>query len=96
MRLLPQRLRGRLLIADFVVAVAAIGAAVLPAEQRDQAFERFYRLDAARSRYEGGAGIGVSVVRALAEAMDGRAWAESDGPGRGSTFVVSLPAAAPS
>lgn len=64
----------------------------LTSEQQEQVFERFYRLDAARSRYEGGAGIGLSIVRALAEAMDGRAWAESPGPGRGSTFFVSLPA----
>ncbi|HEX2882982.1 MAG TPA: ATP-binding protein [Candidatus Limnocylindria bacterium] len=67
----------------------------LTPEQRDQVFERFYRLDAARSRGDGGAGIGLSIVRALAEAMDGRAWAESPGPGLGSTFLVSLPAASP-
>jgi signal transduction histidine kinase len=69
------------------------GGAGLSDEQQAQVFERFYRLDAARSRDEGGAGIGLSIVRALAEAMDGRAWAESAGPGRGSTFSVALPAA---
>lgn len=63
----------------------------LTPEQRTQVFERFYRIDPSRSRALGGAGIGLSIVRALAEAMDGRAWAESDGPGRGSTFFVSLP-----
>jgi signal transduction histidine kinase len=62
-------------------------------EQRVQVFERFYRIDPSRSRALGGAGIGLAIVRALAEAMGGRAWAESDGPGRGSTFLVSLPAA---
>lgn len=74
------------------LSVADEGAG-LSAEQQAQVFERFYRLDASRSRDEGGAGIGLSIVRALAEAMDGRAWAESAGPGQGSTFFVSLPAA---
>lgn len=64
----------------------------LSVEQQTQVFERFYRLDAARSRDDGGAGIGLSIVRALTEAMEGHAWAESPGPGQGSTFLVSLPA----
>ena len=76
------------------LSVADEGAG-LSAEQQAQVFERFYRLDASRSRDEGGAGIGLSIVRALAEAMGGHAWAESPGPGRGSTFFVSLPAAVP-
>lgn len=63
----------------------------LTAEQTSQVFERFYRVDPSRSRALGGAGIGLAIVRALAEAMDGRAWAESDGTGAGSTFFVSLP-----
>lgn len=64
----------------------------LTAEQREQVFERFYRIDPSRSRALGGSGIGLAVARALAEAMGGRAWAESTGPGRGSTFVVWMPA----
>jgi signal transduction histidine kinase len=55
-------------------------------------FLRFYRVDPARSRAEGGSGIGLAIVAALASAMGGRAWAESDGPGKGSTFLVELPA----
>jgi two-component system, OmpR family, sensor histidine kinase BaeS len=74
------------------VAVSDDGPGLTDDERR-HVFERFYRLDAARSRDGGGAGIGLSIVRALAEAMDGRAWVESGGPGRGSTFYVSLPAA---
>jgi signal transduction histidine kinase len=64
----------------------------LAPEQLDAVFERFYRVDASRSRAAGGSGIGLAIVRALAEAMDGRAWAESAGPGRGARFHLSLPA----
>jgi signal transduction histidine kinase len=65
----------------------------LTAEQVAHLFERFYRLDTSRSRALGGSGIGLAIVRALAEAMGGRAWAESHGPGSGSVFSVALPAA---
>jgi histidine kinase len=65
----------------------------LAADQLEAVFERFYRVDAARSRAAGGSGIGLAIVRALAGAMDGTAWAESDGPGTGAAFHVELPAA---
>lgn len=65
----------------------------LTAEQRAHVFERFYRIDPSRSRALGGSGIGLAIARALAEAMDGRAWADSAGPGSGATFHVALPAA---
>ena len=65
----------------------------LEADQLEAVFERFYRLDAARTRADGGAGIGLAIVRALADAMGGQAWAESGGPGTGATFLVELPAA---
>lgn len=85
------------------IAIARRGSAVrlsvtdagpgLAPDQLEAVFERFYRVDAARSRAAGGSGIGLAIVRALAEAMDGQAWAESAGPGRGATFHVELPAA---
>ena len=65
----------------------------LEGDQLEAVFERFYRVDTSRSRAAGGSGIGLAIVRALAEAMDGTAWAESDGPGRGSIFLVELPSA---
>jgi two-component system sensor histidine kinase BaeS len=78
--------------AEIRVGVRDHGRGLTP-DQRRRVFERFYRVDPSRSRALGGSGIGLPIARALADAMDGRAWAESDGPGTGSTFWVSLPAA---
>jgi len=64
----------------------------LAGDQLEAVFERFYRVDAARSRAAGGSGIGLAIVRALADAMDGTAWAESAGPGQGATFHLELSA----
>ncbi|HEY3335074.1 MAG TPA: ATP-binding protein [Candidatus Limnocylindrales bacterium] len=73
------------------VSVTDEGPGLTP-DQLEAVFERFYRVDAARSRAAGGSGIGLAIVRALAAAMDGEAWAESDGLGRGATFILELPA----
>ena len=78
--------------ASIRLAVADEGPG-LAADQLEAVFERFYRVDPARSRAAGGSGIGLAIVRALADAMGGQAWAESAGPGRGATFYAELPAA---
>jgi signal transduction histidine kinase len=73
------------------ITVTDAGPGLTP-EQGAQVFERFYRIDPSRSRALGGAGIGLAISRALAAAMDGRTWATSEGPGRGSSFHLALPA----
>jgi signal transduction histidine kinase len=62
----------------------------IPAEERDRIFERFYRVDKARSREQGGAGLGLSLVRWGVEAHGGRIEVASE-PGMGSTFTIVLP-----
>jgi signal transduction histidine kinase len=54
-------------------------------------FERFYRADNSRSRATGGAGIGLSIAKAIVEAHGGTIGVSS-GPGSGSEFLISLPA----
>lgn len=75
---------------DVIVAVSDTGDGI-PAEHLGQLFDRFYRVDAARDREHGGAGIGLAIAKALVEGHGGTIAAESDGPGAGSTFTVSLP-----
>lgn len=59
----------------------------------ERLFERFYRVDKARSRELGGTGLGLAIVKHLCNAMDGTVSIEST-PGEGSTFRVRLPLAA--
>jgi len=56
-------------------------------------FERFYRADAARTRSTAGSGIGLTITKAIVNAHGGTLRARSDGPGHGSTFQITLPAA---
>ena len=60
-------------------------------EHLNRLFDRFYRVDAARDREHGGAGIGLAIAKALVEAHGGSIKADSGGLGTGSTFTVSLP-----
>ncbi len=62
----------------------------IPPEHLSRIFERFYRVDASRSRTEGGTGLGLAIVKHLVEAHGGRVQAESQ-PGRGTTASAFFP-----
>jgi signal transduction histidine kinase len=62
----------------------------IAAEHLPRVFDRFYRVDSARDRHRGGAGIGLSISRALVEAHGGTIAVSSPGPGGGATFTVRL------
>lgn len=74
--------------------VADDGPGLEPAHA-ERIFERFYRVDAARTRAQGGSGLGLSIVAGLAEAHGGRVELET-ASGEGATFRVVLPLAATS
>jgi signal transduction histidine kinase len=80
-------------IGDAVVLSVADSGIGLAPEHLAHLFERFYRVDKSRSRALGGSGIGLTIARALAEAMGGRLQAQSGGLGQGSTFSFTLPIA---
>lgn len=75
------------------LAVADNGAGI-PKAHQSRVFERFYRVDEARSRAKGGAGLGLAICRAIVEGHGGNIECESE-PGAGAVFTVTLPAARP-
>ena len=77
--------------AELVVSDTGIGIAP---EHQARVFERFYRVDAARTRSLGGTGLGLAIVRQIAEAHGGSVRLESE-LGRGSAFTVEIPLAPP-
>ena len=66
----------------------------IAAEDLPRVFDRFFRLDAARTRVQGGSGLGLAICKALVEAHGGRIRAKSV-PGAGSTFSLTLPGRPP-
>lgn len=78
---------------DAVIHVADTGIGI-PEEDLSRVFERFYRVDKARSRNSGGTGLGLSIVRYLIQNMQGSISVKST-LGMGSTFTVRLPLRSP-
>jgi two-component system sensor histidine kinase SenX3 len=64
----------------------------IPEDERDRVFERFFRVDTARSRNTGGSGLGLAIVKHVVQNHGGdvRVWSQQ---GRGSTFTIRLPEA---
>jgi signal transduction histidine kinase len=73
--------------AIIIVSDTGIG---IPSEDQPRIFDRFYRVDKARSRALGGAGLGLSIARWIVEGHGG-SLSVSSSVGRGSTFTVNLP-----
>jgi signal transduction histidine kinase len=74
---------------ELSVADSGLG---IPDADRPRVFERFYRVDKARSRELGGTGLGLSIVKHIIEGHGGQVWAEGNQP-TGSRFVFRLPVA---
>ena len=75
---------------EIILEVADTGPGI-PSDALPRIFERFFRVDRARSRALGGTGLGLAIVRHTMELLNGRAWVESR-VGEGARFFLSLPA----
>ena len=80
--------------ANIVVRVSDTGVGI-PRDMLGHIFEMFAQVGGSVARSQGGLGIGLTLVKRLVELHGGQVWAESEGPGEGSTFVIRLPVAAP-
>lgn len=85
----PVRLAAQAEAAEVRISVEDQGSGI-PARHLPRLFERFYRVDTARSRELGGTGLGLAIVKHIALAHGGRVAVESR-PGRGSSFHIHLP-----
>jgi two-component system sensor histidine kinase VicK len=83
------RLRDRGELLEISVSDQGMG---IPKENVDKIFERFYRVDKARSRQMGGTGLGLAIAKEMIEAHGGSVWAKSE-EGKGTTIYFTLPMA---
>jgi two-component system phosphate regulon sensor histidine kinase PhoR len=81
--------KGRTINGHVELCVADNGPGI-PSEARERIFERFYRIDKARSREAGGTGLGLAIVKHIVQSHGGKVWVES-GPGQGAHFYFTLP-----
>ena len=81
--------KGRAVNGHVELCVADDGPGI-PAEARERVFERFYRIDKARSRDAGGTGLGLAIVKHIIQSHGGKVWVESE-PGQGAQFYFTLP-----
>ncbi len=88
----PITIRVREFDSEIQVSVIDRGDGI-PTEEQGRIFERFYRVDKARSRSLGGTGLGLSIVKHTIQSHNGRVWVTSQ-VGVGSTFTFALPKAA--
>ncbi len=85
------RVSARAEATEVILTVSDNGIGI-PQVDQSRIFERFYRVDAARSRELGGTGLGLAIARHIVEAHGGRIWVEST-VGKGSDFHFSIPVA---
>jgi signal transduction histidine kinase len=71
------------------IVVRDNGIGIAPEHLQD-IFEQFYQVEDPLTRRHGGLGLGLSIAQAIVERHGGRIWAESDGPGKGSTFTIAI------
>jgi signal transduction histidine kinase len=77
----------------FVIVRVKDSGPGIPKTELKRVFRRFYRVPGPLASRVKGTGLGLYIVRSVAKRHGGRAWAESEGPGQGSTFALQLPMA---